>query len=474
LIFTKQIKVLARRGASVNPLKRRGFSKLWLLSERKSGHGNAKNVRAGVSSTQACVSEHRRMNTTKGKYSGLEVVRGLAALLVVYNHTLHFGILPKTYLLELPAQFATEAVIIFFVLSGTVITLSAERKSLILTSRFELLLGYLRARFLRIYPIYILGLAVAALVHRWLDFAWPTRGDLIGNALFLQSLSGYIVPVSKYNLPLWSLSNEIFYYVLFGLAFLVGDIAVFLWMITALLCAIFLYPPGASGTSAHLVFVLALSLPWLMGHWIAKRRHRLPLIPVPLGFAFFAIGLCYARIQLTSNFFDVFRLTAFAACCCPLILSLIQKDEEVQEERQYYLWRFAVSLCGIAALWAFSPSPLVLDLVVQPELKIALTGLCFLFSALRIEHIRTAMSCFSVLVPALVYIGSISYALYALHAPMIFIVNHVLGDRHWVIRLAVFACTVASLSHFMERVIQPRCSLPAQWRVSGGQKGRLG
>src|SRR6516162_11652243 len=98
---------------------------------------------------------------TSHKYAGLEAARAIAALIVVYNHVFTFNLIPKSALLILPAQYATEAVMIFFVLSGVVITLSVERKKRHSLFGAKLAAEYLRARFLRIYPIFICGLLLA-------------------------------------------------------------------------------------------------------------------------------------------------------------------------------------------------------------------------------------------------------------------------------------------------------------------------
>jgi len=295
------------------------------------------------------------MNLSTRKNIGLEVVRALAALIVVYNHIFTFGLLPKNGLLELPAQFATEAVIIFFVLSGTVITLSVERNVSQEPRRFVAMGNYLRARVVRIYPIYALGLTLAALCQAQFDGSGLSLRALIGNALFLQTLGGYIVATPRYDPPLWSLANEMSYYLLFATSFCFPR-AVILWAAVAFLSAIFLYPPSFGGALGHMTFVLSLSLPWLMGHWVAARRQSLPTMSIPIGVAFFAIGLCFARIQLTTEYYDAFRLTAFGACCCPLILALIQKPKRPESELQRRGWRTFVSLIGVAGLWVFSPS----------------------------------------------------------------------------------------------------------------------
>src|SRR5579871_300431 len=90
------------------------------------------------------------------KIDGLEAIRGLAALVVVWGHLFLWRLLPD-HPLKLPGQFATEAVIAFFVLSGAVITLSRPNDA----DRSIAVRKYVRARFIRIYPIFLVGLGLS-------------------------------------------------------------------------------------------------------------------------------------------------------------------------------------------------------------------------------------------------------------------------------------------------------------------------
>jgi peptidoglycan/LPS O-acetylase OafA/YrhL len=171
---------------------------------------------------------------TGQKYPGLEAIRALAALVVVYNHV--------SDLLVLPTLYAAEAVMIFFVLSGVVITLSVERKRRHSVPGAKLALEYLGARLLRIYPIFIVGLLLAVIAERLINGTWPDSSQIAGNALFMQSLRGYIVFAPPYNTPLWSLSNEMFYYFLFALCSIWRRLLA-VWLLVALITASLLYPP---------------------------------------------------------------------------------------------------------------------------------------------------------------------------------------------------------------------------------------
>ena len=146
----------------------------------------------------------------------LEAIRGFAALYVVIHHFIGYSVL-KTQLsplVRLPFRFGQEAVILFFLLSGFVIYLSAVRSS---DTNFK---KYFLKRFVRIYPIllitFLLSIVVALVNHSPLnvnDFK-----TLAGNFLMLQDETnkpGYFVLPFLENHPLWSLSYEWWFYMMF-------------------------------------------------------------------------------------------------------------------------------------------------------------------------------------------------------------------------------------------------------------------
>lgn len=387
--------------------------------------------------------------TTK-KYAGLEIVRAVAALIVVYNHIFTFELVPRNVLLSLPAQYATEAVMIFFVLSGVVITLSVERMRQRSAQNGQIVLDYLKARLLRIYPIFLVGLIAAVIAQKLIEKNWPAMFQIAGTALFLQSLPGYIVAVPSFNLPLWSLSNEVFYYVLFAISLLwVRFVAV--WCVVALSVAVLFYPsPSTGGVAAHLVWTLALSLPWIMGHLIAKLRKRLPIVPVSFGVACFVIGLMFARCPITTNYYDIFRLTSFSLCCCPLMLALIQDAAPSLSARYFLLSRILLTVVGLLLLWTISPSLLVV--------KAALTIVAILAALAPLEFIAKGLLLLAWMRPALIYIGSISYAVYAIHAPIIALTVFLLPTTGSAPRIIAVSVLILITAHFMERIAQPMFS----------------
>jgi len=147
------------------------------------------------------------------KIRQLEAARGGAALYVMMHHAVPRGF----ELFGLPIaglfRFGQEAVVVFFLLSGFVIAHSVLRKE------FSGL-AYLRARFLRIFVPFIPALALSYLVQSLINGGpvAPELPTLVGNLLMLQDFSffpGNVVDTYMGNNPLWSLSYEWWFYMVF-------------------------------------------------------------------------------------------------------------------------------------------------------------------------------------------------------------------------------------------------------------------
>ena len=145
----------------------------------------------------------------------LEALRGFAALYVVLHHTIspnitHFGF--KTGLL---LRFGQEAVILFFLLSGFVINYSFK------LSRSKHFGNYFAKRFCRIYIPLIAVMLISYFTQSYEagEFLGPDIPALLGNLFMLQdwALANPNVLVDPYmgNGPLWSLSYEWWFYMLF-------------------------------------------------------------------------------------------------------------------------------------------------------------------------------------------------------------------------------------------------------------------
>jgi peptidoglycan/LPS O-acetylase OafA/YrhL len=137
----------------------------------------------------------------------LTATRGIAALMVV---VFHFGcLIPPFNKAEHFFRNANLAVGYFFVLSGFVMFITYSRRQISYGS-------FLIKRFGRIGPAYLLGIILAIVVaHLYLQPMYDGEfvKKLLLNVFFLQAFNpGYSLTI---NSPGWSLSVEMFFYILF-------------------------------------------------------------------------------------------------------------------------------------------------------------------------------------------------------------------------------------------------------------------
>jgi len=204
--------------------------------------------------------------------------------------------------------FGHQAVMLFFVLSGFLVSRSAI---IGITSGKEGIYQYIADRLIRLYIVLIPALLLTWLLDTalltWFSgaekFAYVEARtgllNLLGNIAFLQTI---YVPVFGSNGPLWSLSNEFWYYVLFPLmigAFLFrkGVVAI---LPVALIVPVVLMLPTA---------ILKYFTVWLLGAaaW-AIRRRIIASRPVAWGIfmtLFLASGFSFAQVQYVGFAFEL-------------------------------------------------------------------------------------------------------------------------------------------------------------------------
>jgi len=162
------------------------------------------------------------------RLAGLQLLRGLAALMVLAGHVIaeaeHYFALP------LPGDTVpwTRGVDIFFVISGFIITLSATRFA-------AQPMTFLWRRFLRVAPLYYLFTTLIVATLLLLPGAAKDTslepGQILSSYLFLpfERYDGRIAPVLSLG---WTLNYEMFFYVLMGLSLTLPRPV---WVVTGLL-----------------------------------------------------------------------------------------------------------------------------------------------------------------------------------------------------------------------------------------------
>lgn len=143
--------------------------------------------------------------TSKFQFN-LEALRGFAAMLVLFTHCLAFSTILNgaeqrrgllTY--AVPGHLA---VLVFFILSGYVIGLTVKNLT------WQNTATYLKKRFLRLYPIYI----VALLVSLGITYNNYSTLQVFANMTFLHRVIAEPIPEIGVN---WSLNYEVLFYLLF-------------------------------------------------------------------------------------------------------------------------------------------------------------------------------------------------------------------------------------------------------------------
>lgn len=197
----------------------------------------------------------------------LEFVRGVAAVFVLFFHL--FGLMPtagdsKTLAFGALGPYS---VVMFFILSGCVINISQTRKQ---RSRRSFLID----RIVRIYPQFILGLLIGLLVTYIVGSTMPSIGQLLGNFLMVSSLQGFIARSLIANSVVWSLSFEMFFYVVFLLT--IGRRQkqwLWVWAAISVLALPLYYIKTDIGVVEHCLLALAFSSLWLIGYYIYQYRN---------------------------------------------------------------------------------------------------------------------------------------------------------------------------------------------------------
>lgn len=376
----------------------------------------------------------------------LEGLRGIAAFLVIIGHCVgieHF--LDPNYDIN-SLNFLNvghSAVLIFFILSGYVIGLT--NKISFNRSSAE---SYLKRRLVRLYPIYFIGVLLGVIVYH--EPIWK----VIGNFLFMQELA---VPRIEGNSPVWSLNYEVIYYLLFILFWAFNKNRKLIYG-TFIICSIMsvmgwissYVPPIISSYATGFVF-------WLSGMLLADqpskegtKASKLPLISYL--FLFFALAnLQLGRVMLNvvgleENLAGKVHLSDLISVfpVCILIVSGIA-ERRVQRTRllETYCFLLPLLLFGYLILTGRIADPFWHAKIALYVLALASYPIAFSINSLS----------------KLAALGKISYALYLVHFPIMYVLHQFTffsgTSFTFVVRIIITLVTSILLSYVLEMKFQP-------------------
>lgn len=192
----------------------------------------------------------------EGRYKNIDVLRGIAALCVVWLHSSEVLVtLPAVQVLgtwahDIPEflQLGRAGVIAFFAISGFVVTATIK------PPKAEGTVHFAARRFFRLYPAYWLTLLLTYLLIWWPQGRVPDAVAALANATMLPTLFGIQSAMGHF----WTLEIEFVFYLLVVVLFLSGRLRD-PRLIVPLICLLALRPAG----------YLSGKLAWAtgQGHW---------------------------------------------------------------------------------------------------------------------------------------------------------------------------------------------------------------
>ncbi|MFN7980396.1 MAG: acyltransferase [Vicinamibacterales bacterium] len=298
----------------------------------------------------------RAFSAPRDGFKSLDLIRAISAQIVVIGHTFSLIIRPGPIqgglltwvgwrVLSLPSGHGTDAVSVFFVLSGLLVGSPLPQ----MIRRGDFNYGdYTIRRLSRMYAVLLPALALSALLVST-AFAVGSGADVITvntpfyppdwsvsrsmsaptavcNALFLQTV---VCPQFMHNSALWSLSNEMMYYLAFPaillIAFRRGSLRVRI-LATAILLGlggIWFYAESIEATRG-VQFAVGL-LMWIGGAGIPEFRARL----TSRGLAVMSIVCALAGLAMYMTHREAIRMPAVALLTIALLVHVQELEATV-------------------------------------------------------------------------------------------------------------------------------------------------
>jgi peptidoglycan/LPS O-acetylase OafA/YrhL len=369
----------------------------------------------------------------------LEFVRGMASLFVVCYHLL--GLYPDQGALKgiTFGPFGPYSVVMFFILSGCVINISQ-------TVRPKSRKKFFVDRVLRLCPQFFLGILLGLIVTWLIGWKLPSIGQFAGNLFMLSTQEGYIVPSMKGNSAVWSLSFEMFFYLVFLIT--IGPAQkkrILGWFALSLIAIPLCYAVTYVGIIDHLVLMLAFSFMWLVGYYTYEYRHLFYVDGYTATLSLVCVAVA-TRVDIPWQLQrDPIKYMLFATLAIPFFRFCLQTGPT----------RKKIPILLLALAWLLLSTAYLLQR--QPSLRVRLAScvlplvLLPLFALILRAGLKQKVIA---LVDRLgIILGKYSYSLYIGHMPILFLVGYFF-PHHFILYAAVSVALIIPLTWFMESWFQ--------------------
>jgi peptidoglycan/LPS O-acetylase OafA/YrhL len=380
----------------------------------------------------------------------LEAVRGLAALLVVLTHIpaiMPYFSFNSSYVIRLFSAWGTESVIIFFLLSGLVIHSSFERAP---TSTGD----FLANRAIRIYPILILSILLTVSIDRLHFNHAISYWHIIANIIPVSSIDATLSPLYfQANPVIWSLSFEVFFYLVFALGGIyhrkINRLFIYIWFVISLICIIAYYELKVEGVVFYLVQMTAYSDIWLIGFfvWDLKNNHN-PAFTMAI-FSLMCLPLI-SRLHLMRDTYDPFKYLLFAISSIPFFIYLCNLNRQIISG-----YKKNTMFLVLIPIYLIASAILIKDTTYATQVKEAYILLPFLSSLFYLKAVRRVIGkiYYQGVLPVFSYLGKLSYAIYLIHFPILILTT--LLPISLGLKLIIAIIMLLSLSILLESYLQP-------------------
>ena len=388
------------------------------------------------------------------KFKYLEYIRAIAALIVFIGHLacdLPFLVQNKYLYLQMVASWGPQAVVVFFMLSGIVINHTSS------FYKNQTRKDFIKKRAIRILPVYYCSLLFMLFVDAITHYTGTGVKNYIGSFLMVATLQGVFTGVPNTISTVWSLSFEVFFYLIFSLT--IGKHhknILIIWVFLSFICVVvsYFYTPQVL-LLHYLTLMLTYSSIWLVGYYIYEFRKNLKTNFFTAMFACSIVPLI-SRLSISNNFHDpiIFLLTSIL--CAPLFVLTLssQTINQIEEERNYKIYYFyfiPIYLIGAFILFHFSKSLFISKMLY---LIAPIATLLFLSPTIK----KMFLNLFVKLENFLLFIASISYAFYLIHLPIICLFGRLMPHQ-FILSVILIIITTFLLSTFLERYLQKKIKL---------------
>lgn len=398
----------------------------------------------------------------------LNALRGFSAIFVVFFHMVAYGkYLDPNFRPAIFDYFYNKSqlrVLIFFIISGSVISLSTKAGI-----NSKNLLTYIKKRTLRIYPIYVAALIIAILISGAID-SW---GTIAGNFTFTDVLFTNVI---SGNGPVWTLHYEIFFYLLFiPVSMLdIDPLKVFIATIIIGFANFFLSPYlhtpiitsycfGFTFWTLGLVIVKYFSLSKKPIEYSKLVSYLFLLIAIPfvngIGEAIYKFSEThlshYTDFIYNGNINDWFKIAfsmkdfAYLPYCFMGVILFSERDFKYR---------------GIV-LWLLQLLPAITLFIVYDEggmqsvKKLLFPIFCYSISCLLLVVDFSLLKKLSErVIKSLIWLGDISYGSYIIHIPVLTLLNRVsFFSGTWFtfcIRVVLYFVLTYALAYLLEKTYQ--------------------